>query len=105
MSEITDGGRRSPLVRKPREDAFLGQLLKGWSLDVWLHEDGEGQCLLSKDFVNDGAVRATLRLDYDGSRIEGGWSRACLNWDDGVRAKEAGDDTRGLDGIEAEDPL
>jgi len=105
VSETTDGGRRSPLVRTPREEAFLRQLLKSRSLDVWLHEDEAGRWLLvSKDVVEGGTIRATLRLDYDGSRIEGGWSPACLNWDDGVRARDAGVDIQGPDGIEADGP-
>jgi hypothetical protein len=56
---------------------------------------------VSHDFVEGGAVRDTLRLDFDGSTIAGGWSPGLLNWDDGVRADEAGVDTTPPEGIEA----
>ena len=42
-------------------------------------------------FVVDNVVRKTLRLDYDGHSLRGGWSPAFLSWDDGVRAADADD--------------
>ncbi|WP_191093755.1 hypothetical protein [Nocardia colli] len=38
-------------------------------------------------------------VDYDGISLRGGWSPACLNWDDGVRAGDAGIDTSPPQGL------
>ena len=67
----------------------------------WYHQDPDGEpwMLVSYDFVEGGAVRETLRVDYDGARLRGGWSPSCLNWDDGVRAAEAFIDTGPPDGL------
>lgn len=43
----------------------------------------------------------TLRIDFDGNSVRGGVSPANLNWDDGVRAADAGIDTRPPHGLEA----
>jgi len=98
---VEDGGPRD--VRTQAEQEFLTLLLDGrpW-LDVWLHQDvrGEWACV-SYDFSRDGVVVDTLRLDFDGSTVRGGWSPANLNWDDGVRAAEAGIDFDGSDGLNA----
>jgi hypothetical protein len=51
------------------------------------------------DIVRDGVCIRVLRLDFDGVEIKGGWSPACLNWDDGVRAGDAGIDTSSSEGI------
>lgn len=71
------------------------------ALDYWLHADDDGTpwLLVSQDRVEGGAVRATLRLDFDGRGIRGGWSPSCLNWDDGMRAEEALIDLVGGDGL------
>jgi len=60
-------------------------------LDVWLHTDAEGHpwMLISLDFTEAGAVRDTLRLDFDGASIAGGWSPYFLNGDDAVKAEAA----------------
>jgi len=78
-------------------------------VDDWYHSDDDGTpwMIVSYDFVIDQTVRATLRVDYDGSCLRGGWSPSCLNWDDGVKAEEALIDTRGKDGLHrdgVEDP-
>jgi len=52
------------------------------------------------DLIDGGVVKRTLRLDYDSNAITGGWSPGLLNWDDGLRARDAGVDTSGPDGIE-----
>ncbi len=39
------------------------------------------------DFIEANVVHDTLRLDFDGRSIRGGWSPSYLNWDDGVPAK------------------
>jgi hypothetical protein len=72
-------------------------------LQDWYHadEDGTPWMTVSHDFVRDGAVTATLRCDYDGTRLLGGWSPALLNWDDGVRALDAGVVTAPPDGLDA----
>jgi hypothetical protein len=83
-----------PLVRTPQEQTFLANLLGSRSLDVWLHEGSKGKWpIVSKDCPEEGTIRATLRLDFDGSSIRGGWSPANLNWDDGVALNEPEIDT------------
>lgn len=93
-----DGGPRQRRTRD--EEAFLSALLRDrpW-LDVWLHEDEDGTpwACVSYDFSRDGAVVKTLRLDFDGGEVLGGWSPAALNWDDGVRARAAGMDVHDAD--------
>lgn len=68
-------------------------------MDYWLHADADDVpwLLVSTDFVVAGAVRDTLRLDFDAAGVRGGWSPAFLNWDDGVRAQTAGIDVAGPD--------
>ena len=70
-------------------------------LQDWYHQDPDGRpwVLVSYDFVEGNAVRETLRVDYDGTQLRGGWSPSCLNWDDGVRAAEALIDTGPPDGL------
>jgi hypothetical protein len=70
-------------------------------MQFWFHEtpDGTPWIIASWDFVVDDCIHDTLRVDFDGKRILGGWSPACLNWDDGVAAEEAGIDTSPPDGI------
>ncbi len=95
-----DGGPRS--ARTPAEDTFLSLLLDGRPrLDVWLHEDEDGTpwTCVSRDFSVAGGIHDTLRLDFDGTSVLGGWSPANLNWDDGVRATAAGVDFQGPDGL------
>jgi len=87
----------------PQEAAFLAQLLSEHpNLDVWQHTaaDGRPWLIVSRDFSVDGGIRDTLRLDFDGNTIKGGWSPACLNWDDGVPATEAEIDLSPPDGID-----
>jgi hypothetical protein len=94
------GGRReAPATQhEVRFAAVLERLCPG--LDYWLHHDERGEWLLvSWDFVEDGSVCATLRLDVDEAGFRGGWSPALLNWDDGVRAEDAGISTTGPDGV------
>lgn len=95
-----DGGPRSE--RTEAEGVFLPALLDGrpW-LDVWLHEAGDSTpwTCLSHDFSRNGGIVDTLRLDFDGVSVQGGWSPANLNWDDGVRALDANIDIDGPDGL------
>lgn len=88
------------------ESLFLAELSERIpGLMDWYHEDADGSrwMIVSHDFVVGNAVRATLRLDYDGRGLRGGWSPACLNWDDGARAADAGIDTRPPDGLHVDD--
>lgn len=86
----------------PEERAFFGQL-SGLVVDLqdWYHTDDDGTLwmLVSYDFIASGAIHATLRVDYDGSSLRGGWSPACLNWDSGVRAADAGIETGPPEGL------
>jgi hypothetical protein len=54
----------------------LSKLIPG--LHDWYHEDANGSpwMVVSYDFVVNHAIRATLRLDYDGTSLRGGWSRS-----------------------------
>jgi hypothetical protein len=72
------------------------------AIELWLHSDPDGMpwLLASYDFVESGAVVGTLRVDFDESNILGGWSPASLNWDSGVRAREASVDVSPPDGLE-----
>lgn len=89
--EIDWGGQRDggPTDAELAFAMSLNTLVAG--LDYWLHNDDDGTpwLLVSLDLVEDNAVRDTLRLDFDERGIRGGWSPACLNWDDGVRAEDA----------------
>jgi hypothetical protein len=69
--------------------------LHGTDADPWL--------CVALDFSEENQVRDTLRLDFDGSTIAGGWSPSFLNGDDGVRAHDAGVDTGPPDGIQTSD--
>lgn len=71
-------------------------------IDDWYHADEDGTLwvIASLDFVDGtGRIHETLRADYDGTSLRGGWSPAQLNWDDGVRAANAGIDTTPPDGL------
>lgn len=99
--KIDWGGRREGVATKAERvfAILLDALVPG--LDYWLHADDDGTpwLLVSLDIVEDNAVLATLRLDFDERGIRGGWSPACLNWDDGVRAEEALIELAGPDGL------
>ena len=56
---------------------------------------------VSMDVSRDGRIQRTFRVDYDGHDLVGGLSPAFLNWDDGVRATDAGIDTTPPLGISA----
>jgi hypothetical protein len=81
-------------------DEFLDALLERCpGLEVWPHP---GFVIVSKDFASGNAIFATLRLDFDGRRIRGGWSQCFLNGDDGVPANEAGVITAPPQGLDLE---
>ncbi|GAA1580922.1 hypothetical protein GCM10009804_41900 [Kribbella hippodromi] len=71
----------------------LSALVPG--LHDWYHADPDGTpwMLVSHDFVAGGGIVRTLRADYDGNALRGGWSPANLNWDGGIRAHDAHIDT------------
>lgn len=75
----------------------------------WYHRDPDGSLWMtvSVDTTNGRQIVETWRCDYDGKRLLGGRSPACLNWDDGVRALDAGIDVTGPDGLHRveEDPV
>ncbi len=86
------------------ELAFLSELASRFPVDDWYHQDDDGTLwmIVSRDFVTNGSVTATLRLDYDGRTMRGGWSPSGLNWDDGVRASDALIDTSTNDGLQVD---
>ncbi len=68
----------------------------------WYHRDPDGApwMIASVDVVGDEGVTTTWRCDYDGHRLLAGRSPANLNWDDGVRATDAGISVSGADGLD-----
>ena len=58
----------------------------------WLHVDDDGApwMMISLDVLNDHGIVAVLRADYDDTGVIAGHGPACLNWDGGVRARNAG---------------
>jgi hypothetical protein len=92
-------------ARTHAENAFLSALLPQVHLHVWLHRDPDGSpWLIASRDLHSHTGSATLRLDFDGSSILGGWSPAGLNWDDGVRGRDAGLVGDGADEIFLQDP-
>jgi hypothetical protein len=72
-------------------------------LQDWYHVDPDGSpwMMVSYDFVGDRGIVGTLRCDWDGAQLLGGWSPAFLNWDAEVRAGAAGVTTTPPDGLQA----
>jgi hypothetical protein len=70
----------------------------------WYHVDDGGTLWMtvSVDVSRDGAVGTTWRCDWDGRRLLGGRSPGFLNWDDGVRARDAGVQTSPPEGLDAD---
>jgi hypothetical protein len=90
----------------PSEQTFFEELsARIPGLQDWYNEDSDGTpwILVSCDFVVDNVVTATLRTDYDGKNLRGGWGPSFLNWDDGVRATDAHIDTTPPDGLSVDD--
>jgi hypothetical protein len=58
----------------------------------WYHADDAGELWMtvSYDDVVDGVMKATWRVDFDGTELVAGQSPSHLNWDDGVRGRETG---------------
>ncbi|QIS10609.1 hypothetical protein [Nocardia arthritidis] len=87
----------------PDEQSFFAALrTQVAAIDDWYHADDDGTLwvIASLDLVDrNGHIHDTLRVDYDGTSLRGGWSPAGLNWDDGVRATSAGIDTSPPDGL------
>jgi hypothetical protein len=100
-TEKLGGLREEPTAR---ELEFIEQLEKHTSppyFDLWLHTSSENKpwLLVSMSYINEGVVNKTLRLDFDGNCITGGWSLHNLNGDDGVPAALAGVSIDPPDGI------
>lgn len=95
------GGEARALT--PEEEAFLARLSpkRAPILDVWLWRDTDSTpwLLVSLDYFENDVYKNSLRLDFDGTMIAGGWSPKCLNGDVDVRAEVAGVDLTPPDGI------
>lgn len=105
MIEAKFGGQRE--IPTKAESDFCGALEALTSppfFDFWLHSlpsDRSPWMLVSLTFCNEkGGVLKTLRLDFDGVRIKGGWSPGNLNWDCEIPATEAGVNLGEPDGID-----
>jgi len=84
------------------ESAFFTELVRHVpDIQDWYHQDDGGTPWMttSYDFTQGNQIYKTLRLDYDGTSMRGGWSPSCLNWDDGKRADDALIDSAGPDGL------
>lgn len=89
-------------ARTEAERAFLRILIERIpDIQIWFHSypDGRPWLIASIDFTEGKWIRDTLRLDFDGGQILGGWSPAYLNWDGGVPATEAEIDISPPEGI------
>ena len=86
-------GEAAPTAEQARFFAELRSRIP--DLMDWYHRDADGTpwMIVSYDFVIDDRVDATLRLDYDGQGLCGGWSPAPVTADDAVRAGDIGIDT------------
>jgi len=71
----------------------------------WYRRDADGTpwMIVSYDFMAGDLVVATLRLDYDGRNLRGGWSPASVTPDDAARAADRGIDTGLPDGLCVDD--
>jgi hypothetical protein len=88
--------------RTAAEATFLSVLFARCpGLDVWEHRRGDGApwLIVSTDFSVDRRIHDTLRLDFDGTSVCGGWSLHFLNGDDGVPAADCGVLTEPPDGL------
>lgn len=100
MGVIRGGTRAEPTQLECEIASALERVHPG--LDYWLHEDPDGTpwMLVSLDIMRGGVIVAAPRIDIDTNGARGGLSPAMLNWDDGVRAEDAGIDTTGLGGFD-----
>ncbi|ARJ06465.1 hypothetical protein GCM10010988_17180 [Cnuibacter physcomitrellae] len=93
---------------KPTDDEQLFRRLVVEQIpnaDFWYHQDAGSEApwmMVSLDVEDGKRIMRTWRCDFDGERLEAGLSPAGLNWDDGVRASDAGIDVHGADGMSLE---
>jgi len=106
MTQERFGGQREAPTQSEIEfcDA-LESLTSPPYFDYWLHSRSDDQSpwmLVSLTLVDEqkNLVLKTLRLDFDGGSIKGGWSPSDLNWDADVPALEAEIDLTEPDGID-----
>lgn len=84
-------GERRPCVPTPEELAF-GRALAAdvEDLEFCLFDDPSGPWLTVTLGVSVRGLTDVLRLDFDPTGIEGGWSSSGLNADCGLRARHVG---------------
>ncbi len=92
------------IVEAVRERAGHWNSLGIESMDTqaWVYGDEviDEWVMLHVDIVADNKILRTLRVDVDRARVRGGISPGSLDWDEGMRAEDAGIDTRPPDGLE-----
>jgi len=100
MGVIWGGSRAEPTQFEAEFASALDRRHPG--LDYWLHKDPDGTpwMVVSLDIIRGGGIVAVPRIDIDRNGARGGHSPAMLNWDDGVRAEDAGIDTIGPGGFD-----
>ena len=100
MGVIWGGSRAEPTDLEAEITSALDRLHPG--LDYWLHKDPDGTpwMVVSLDIIRGGGIVAVPRIDIDANGARGGLSPAMLNWDDGLRAEDAGIDTTGPGGFD-----
>jgi len=98
--------RKGDAVPTAEQASFFAELrARIPELMDWYRRDADGKpwMIVSYDFMAGDLVVATLRLDYDGRNLRGGWSPESVTPDDAARATDRGIDTGLPDGLCVDD--